>query len=129
MLTFLSVPLLSLLATVPLVAADNTDTCDTSHTGLRVGTLEYTSDCNATTWCNNGVCENKGCRIDEYPLGWPNSIAMPDRCGTGEFCPDEESECLPKLVVGSACQLNRDGMFPAISCWIIGVMMDYIMDR
>lgn len=108
MFTFLSLPLLSLLAVASFVAADDTDTCDTANTGLRVGTLQYTSDCNATTWCNSGTCQNKKCRRDEYPLGWPSNIDMPDRCGTGTFCPDEESECLPQLAVGSACQFNRD---------------------
>lgn len=39
---------------------------------------------------------------------------MPDRCGTGTFCPDEESECLPQLAVGSACQFNRDGAYSFI---------------
>ncbi len=26
-----------------------------------------------------------------------------------QFCPDELDDCQPKLPLGSACQLNRDG--------------------
>ncbi|THH17339.1 hypothetical protein EW146_g3457 [Bondarzewia mesenterica] len=97
-----------LLASVLSVLAVDTTTCDTLHNGLRTGTLEFTSDCNVTTWCNNGSCVPKGCRKDEFPLGWPDNINMPTRCNSSSFCPDEESECIPKLTVGSSCQFNRD---------------------
>ncbi|KAI0051223.1 hypothetical protein FA95DRAFT_354626 [Auriscalpium vulgare] len=120
---FLS-PTLFFLAALPLAvyAQSNstdtdTDTCNPEHNGLATGTLQYNSDCNATTWCNNGVCQNKGCRREEFPLGYPTSsgplrnkknITRPDKCPTGMFCPDEGSNCAPILPVGSACQLDRD---------------------
>ncbi|KAI0063657.1 hypothetical protein BV25DRAFT_402475 [Artomyces pyxidatus] len=120
---FLS-PTLLFLISVPLAAYaqsnstdTNTDTCNPAHNGLATGTLQYNSDCNATTWCNNGVCENKQCRREEFPLGYPTgsgpirnkkNITLPDKCPIGQFCPDEGSSCQDILPVGSACQLDRD---------------------
>jgi len=55
------------------------------------------------------VCQLKGCRKDEYSIGWPEgSSSMPPRCSKGSFCPDEEDACQPLLPVNSDCQLNRD---------------------
>ncbi|KAH8994002.1 hypothetical protein EDB92DRAFT_1934423 [Lactarius akahatsu] len=94
----------------------NTDTCNPSHNGLATGTLQYNSDCNATTWCDNGVCRNKGCRRDEFPLGYITGdsrgsgkrIDLPQKCSVDEFCPDEGSQCAPKIQVGQPCQFDRD---------------------
>ncbi|KZV69526.1 hypothetical protein PENSPDRAFT_580767 [Peniophora sp. CONT] len=95
----------------------DTDTCDPSHNGLATGTLQYVSDCNATTFCNSdGTCKPKECRRDEFPLGYPLSgikangfkLEAPDKCDKGKFCPDEGTGCQDQLAVGSACQLNRD---------------------
>ena len=93
-----------------------TDTCNPAHNGLATGTLQYNSDCNATTWCNNGICQNKGCRRDEFPLGYntgeskgEKSIDPPPKCSVDEFCPDEGSACAPKIAVGQPCQFDRDG--------------------
>ncbi|ETW80398.1 hypothetical protein HETIRDRAFT_321297 [Heterobasidion irregulare TC 32-1] len=104
----LSPTLLFLFSLLSLAHGQDTDTCDPAHNGLRTGTLQYSSDCNATTWCNNGKCDPKGCRKDEFPLGWPDSIDLPTRCNSSSFCPDEGSECLLKMPVGSACQFDRD---------------------
>ena len=96
----------------------DTDTCDPSHNGLATGTLQYVSDCNATTYCNSdGTCKPKGCRRDEFPLGYPLSgikangwpLEAPNKCDSNQFCPDEGTGCQDLLAVGSACQLDRDG--------------------
>jgi len=102
-------PTLLFLSFLPFtVLGDPTDTCDPTHNGLTDGTLEFKTDCNVTTWCDNGTCKPKGCRKDEFPLGWPSDIDPPNRCGQGTFCPDEESDCQSLLTVGSGCQLDRD---------------------
>jgi hypothetical protein len=101
--------LLSLPVSVLSVAnSTNTDTntCNPAHNGLATGTLQYNSDCNATTWCNNGVCQNKGCRRDEFPLGYNTgdsrggkNIDPPPKCSVDEFCPDEGSQCAQRLML------------------------------
>ncbi|KAA1472958.1 hypothetical protein DENSPDRAFT_839361 [Dentipellis sp. KUC8613] len=96
------------LLSLPLAWATPTDTCNPARNGLTSGTLQYRSDCNATTWCNNGVCEPKGCRKDEFPLGWPKNITLVDKCKPGSYCPDEGSSCQPLIPVGSPCQFDRD---------------------
>ena len=111
----LSPTLLFLSSLLSLAHGQDTDTCDPAHNGLRTGTLQYSSDCNATTWCNNGKCDPKRCRKDEFPLGWPDSIDLPTRCNSSSFCPDEGSECLLKMSVGSACQFDRDGACMLVS--------------
>jgi hypothetical protein len=111
---FLSLPV-SVLS-VPNSTNTDTNTCDPAHNGLATGTLQYNSDCNATTWCNNGICQNKGCRRDEFPLGYSTGeskggkhIELPPKCSLDEFCPDEGSQCAPKINVGQPCQFDRDG--------------------
>lgn len=98
-----------------------TDTCNPAHNGLATGTLQYVSDCNSTTWCTAaGSCIPKGCRRDEFPLGYPPKIEpqidgvfwpLPDKCNSTQFCPDEGSDCQNKIDVGGPCQLDRDGEF------------------
>jgi len=84
--------------------------CSQSENRLQIGTYQFYSQCDEVTFCNsNGICELKGCRRDEYPIGWPQgSSSMPPRCPKGSFCPDEEDACQPLLPVDSDCQLNRD---------------------
>src|SRR6266404_5483835 len=114
--------LLSLPVSVLSVANEtntNTDTCDPAHNGLSTGTLQYNSDCNATTWCDSGTCKPKGCRRDEFPLGYSTGegrgngngkiIQPPPKCSIHEFCPDEGNECAAKIDVGQPCQFDRDG--------------------
>lgn len=95
----------------------NTNTCNPSHNGLATGTLQFNSDCNATTWCDNGQCRAKGCRKDRFPLGYDTNsgsrgngkrITPPQLCPDTEFCPDEGSQCMPKIAVGQPCQFDRD---------------------
>ncbi|KAI0268672.1 hypothetical protein BC834DRAFT_968128 [Gloeopeniophorella convolvens] len=113
-LFLLSLPLTA-LSQANLTDGD-TDTCNPAHNGLATGTLQYNSDCNATTWCSGGSCIAKGCRRDEFPLGYPTGdnqkkkkdIPLPDKCNTSQFCPDEGSECIDKIQVGQPCQLDRD---------------------
>ena len=110
-----SLPVLVLSAT----NASNSDTftCNPAHNGLATGTLQFASDCNVTTWCNNGECQRKGCRRDEFPLGYDTGgsrgngkhIPPPPLCPASEFCPDEGSQCVPQIAVGQPCQFDRDG--------------------
>lgn len=115
-------PTLLLIFSLPLSALSatnssntNTNTCNPAHNGLATGTLQFNSDCNATTWCDNGQCRAKGCRKDRFPLGYGTDsgsrtqIVPPPLCQDTEFCPDEGSECMPKIAVGQPCQFDRDG--------------------
>lgn len=108
------------LSVLSVANSSNTDTntCDPAHNGLATGTLQFNSDCNSTTWCDNGQCRAKGCRRDRFPLGYDTSagsrgngkrIQAPTLCRDAEFCPDEGSQCIPKIAVGEPCQFDRDG--------------------
>ncbi|KAI0035876.1 hypothetical protein K488DRAFT_76341 [Vararia minispora EC-137] len=94
-----------------------TYTCNPARNGLATGTLQYVSDCNATTFCQaDGTCAAKGCRRDEFPLGYPQGgfkadgvpLPTPPKCDNGQFCPDEGSSCQSLIAVGGQCQLDRD---------------------
>ena len=91
--------------------ANNGEACNVANSRLQAGTYQFWSECNSVTFCNStGLCQLKGCRKDDFPFGYTTSSdILPPKCEKGEFCPDEGSECLPQLEVGSACQLNRDG--------------------
>jgi len=111
LLLFLPVSVLSVANSTTTI----TNTCNPAHNGLATGTLQYNSDCNATTWCNNGVCQDKGCRRDEFPLGYSTGdtashkvIDPPPKCSVDQFCPDEGSQCAAKIQVGQPCQFDRD---------------------
>ncbi|KZO93102.1 hypothetical protein CALVIDRAFT_503437 [Calocera viscosa TUFC12733] len=94
--------------------------CNPLNTHLNPANKQLTGDCDSTAFCSSnttgydlpqgsaGVCRPKGCRRDEYPFGYDSSSYIPPRCGTGQFCPDEEDSCQPLLALGSPCQLNRD---------------------
>ena len=85
--------------------------CSVDHQRLQVGTYQFMTDCDSMTFCNSSsLCDWRGCRRDEFPLGYDETKrALPPRCDTGSFCPDEEDACQTVLAVGSPCQLNRDG--------------------
>ena len=84
--------------------------CSQSHNQLLAGTYELITDCEDTKYCDaSGVCKPKGCRRDEFPLGYAQDATLPPRCRGDEFCPDEGDQCQSLLAVGSSCQLNRDG--------------------
>lgn len=85
--------------------------CSQSNTYLTPGSFQLNTDCDPMTFCNaGGTCEKKKCRKDEFPFGYGDTEfkALPDMCGQGKFCPDEEDACQDWLPVGAACQLNRD---------------------
>jgi hypothetical protein len=84
--------------------------CSQSNNKLQFGTFQFWDQCNSQTYCSSGgTCEAKGCRRDDFPFGYATgSKSIPDKCPTGQFCPDEEDQCLPLLAVDSPCQLNRD---------------------
>ena len=116
-------PTLFLLLSLPVYVLSianstetDTTTCNPAHNGLATGTLQYNSDCNATTFCNDGTCQSKGCRREEFPLGYSTgdsasarSIEPPPKCPIDQFCPDEGSQCSHKISVGQPCQFDRDG--------------------
>ncbi|KAI9456623.1 hypothetical protein F5148DRAFT_984406 [Russula earlei] len=115
LILFFSLPVL-VLSSANTSQAD-TRTCNPARNGLASGTLQFNSDCNVTTWCNNGRCEKKGCRRDLFPLGYNTgggsigngkNIPPPAFCADTEFCPDEGSQCVPQIAVGQPCQFNRD---------------------
>jgi len=84
-------------------------TCLQANNKLQVGTYQLTSDCADTHFCDaSGTCKPKGCRHDEFPLGYAQGADLPPRCKQNQFCPDEGDQCQDLLPVGSTCQLNRD---------------------
>jgi hypothetical protein len=104
-----------LLAPAPAAAGSVPDgkTCNVNNNRLLAGTNQFYSDCDSTTYCesSNSTCVHQGCRNAIFPLQkYP--FATPPICGSGEFCPDEQSKCLPLVAVGDQCQLNRDGAPP-----------------
>jgi len=107
--------LFTLFALLPLAYAGgptnkNADgSCLQSNNQLQLGTYQLTSDCSDTNFCDDsGHCSPKGCRRDEFPLGYPQGALLPPRCKPDEFCPDEADQCQSLLEVGSPCKLNRD---------------------
>jgi hypothetical protein len=85
--------------------------CSQAAIKLAHGTYQLSSNCGPTMFCaSNNTCAHKGCRRDEYPLGYKLDH-FPPKCSSSTFCPDEEDVCLSLLPVGSPCQLNRDGMY------------------
>ena len=104
------------LSVSPLIQSASTDknangSCSLSHNQLEVGTYQLVTDCSDTKYCDpsSGVCQPKGCRKDEFPLGYAQDAPLPPRCKSDEFCPDEGDKCQSLLPVDSPCQLNRDG--------------------
>ncbi|KAF9515450.1 hypothetical protein BS47DRAFT_1391634 [Hydnum rufescens UP504] len=82
--------------------------CSQAAIKLAHGTYQLSSNCGPTMFCaSNNTCAHKGCRRDEYPLGYKLDH-FPPKCSSSTFCPDEEDACLSLLPVGSPCQLNRD---------------------
>lgn len=57
-------------------------------------------------WADRGALT---CEQDEFPFGYKVGEDMPPMCPSGQFCPDEEDQCLPIMPLQSPCQLNRDG--------------------
>jgi len=108
---FLS-PTLILFASYQIAYAgsvNNGGNCSTSDNRLQTGSFQFWSDCNSVTFCTDqGICTPKRCRKDEFPFGYAQGATLPPKCPTGQFCPDEGSECQALLAVGSLCQLNRD---------------------
>jgi hypothetical protein len=129
---FFSLPVLVLSATN--TSSSDTDTCNPAHNGLASGTLQFGSDCNATTWCDGGTCSNKQCRRDRFPLGYDTGggglgngkhITPPLFCPSDQFCPDEGSKCSPKIAVGQPCQFNRDGSIVSLSLMPSSLISSY----
>ncbi|KIJ39502.1 hypothetical protein M422DRAFT_781074 [Sphaerobolus stellatus SS14] len=108
----LPLTLFTCLALLPKSYAEDNDatTCDINNNQLQVGTFQLTSDCNSTSYCqpSTGKCLARGCKKDDFPLGYAIGEATPKKCGVGFFCPDEADACQAVMPVGSACQLNRD---------------------
>jgi len=112
-----SVLLSSLLFTsapVPVLAGSQKigENCTGSDSRLEAGTFAFFDDCDTHAFCNDTtkLCEHKHCRKDIFPFGFDTGSTLPKLCDKGTFCPDEQSDCIPLLPVGSGCQLNRDDM-------------------
>lgn len=113
-------PLLFVLFSRTLVYAADTKNlngnCSQVHNQLEIGTYELIGDCGDTQFCSSsGFCQDKGCRKDEFPLGYSQDATLPPKCPLGQFCPDEGDACQTLLPVGSPCQLNRDGLFDILA--------------
>jgi len=110
----LPLTLLLPLALTPLALGAGSDknangTCSQAHNQLQLGTYQLQTDCADTKFCDStGNCKPKGCRRDEFPLGYAQGADLPPKCKQDEFCPDEGDQCQSLLPVGSTCQLNRD---------------------
>ena len=62
------------------------------------------------------TCQPRGCRSDEDPFGYDVTVTpLPPKCGIDEFCPDEGSTCQDLVLLGGACQFDRDGA-PDLTC-------------
>ena len=44
----------------------------------------------------------------DRPKDLTTTMALPDLCGNGTFCPDDGSGCRPQNRVGGSCELGRD---------------------
>lgn len=109
-------------ATVPTTVTGKAafgDACKLSSNKIAVGTYKLVTDCEQTLWCApNNTCAHKGCRTDEFPLGYGQNANLPPRCPDSQFCPDEGDACQPLLAVGLRCQLNRDGGWKFLLIWV-----------
>ena len=116
MLSLLPAVLLAVSRLVYAGSSDWGEPCSQSNSRLQIGTYQFWSECNSKTFCaSNSTCAYKGCRKDEFPFGYDaRADDVPPKCARGSFCPDEQDNCLPVQPVGSACQLNRDGMFTPV---------------
>ncbi|EIW83166.1 hypothetical protein CONPUDRAFT_121621 [Coniophora puteana RWD-64-598 SS2] len=107
-------PLPLLCALFPLVLAGSMGlggNCSVSNNRLLLGNNQFHSDCHDSLYCDgtSNTCKSRGCRRDQYPLGYGKSEEdLPPLCEKGQFCPDEGDVCQSQLNVGSPCQLNRD---------------------
>ncbi|UZJ57378.1 hypothetical protein CBS101457_006698 [Exobasidium rhododendri] len=86
--------------------------CNPNNTRLLVDNNQLRSDCGYLAWCDatDDTCKVRGCRRSEWPFGF-NKVSRhlwPPLCPSDQFCPDEESLCMPKGALGAPCQLNRD---------------------
>lgn len=111
--------ILLLLSLPPLGSTGKTSngTCSQAHNQLQLGTYQLQTDCADTQFCDaSGACKPKGCRREEFPLGYGIDAALPPRCDRDKFCPDEGDQCQSLLPVGSMCQLNRDGEWCGVWC-------------
>lgn len=91
-------------------AGNFSSNCTQKNNKLSFGTYRLSTDCESAYYCaDNNTCAHKGCRRDDFPFGYPPTQALPPFCPKGQFCPDEEDQCLDQLPVSSPCQLDRDG--------------------
>ncbi|PPQ70688.1 hypothetical protein CVT24_000170 [Panaeolus cyanescens] len=105
----LTLVLSSLLSLVFAGNVSKDGPCSTGNNRLQAGTFQFWSECNSVTFCSEqGLCVEKRCRRDDFPFGYEQGAELPPKCRSGEFCPDEGSDCQPLLPVDSPCQLNRD---------------------
>ncbi|KAG1447749.1 hypothetical protein G6F56_009161 [Rhizopus delemar] len=83
-------------------------TCDpTPH--YKPGTFEYNDSCkNIYLFCDSTTrtCNYKGCSNSDYIKKWDITLRpIPTRCDNTSYCPDDNSQCTPRVSVGSHCEL------------------------
>ncbi|KAI8137670.1 hypothetical protein BJV82DRAFT_634200 [Fennellomyces sp. T-0311] len=75
-------------------------------------TWQYDDSCqNVYLFCDpkTNTCNYKGCTNSDYMKGWDTRVhPYPQRCGSGTFCPDDNSQCKALVNPGGACELQRD---------------------
>ncbi|RCH80980.1 hypothetical protein CU098_007222, partial [Rhizopus stolonifer] len=76
------------------------------------GTFEYNDSCkNIYLFCDSTTrtCNYKGCSNSDYIKKWDITLRpIPTRCDNTSYCPDDNSQCTPRVSVGSHCELQRD---------------------
>ncbi|KAF5334861.1 hypothetical protein D9758_014274 [Tetrapyrgos nigripes] len=93
--------------------------CSTTRDHLDPNTHKFLSDCSDQTYCSaqNGTCQPRGCRRDEFPFGYSPEDILPPLCPTGTFCPDQGDGCRLQVAVGGACQMDRDEQCAPAANW------------
>ncbi|KAI9010007.1 hypothetical protein CLU79DRAFT_710764 [Phycomyces nitens] len=80
--------------------------------GVKESFYKFGDSCdNIYLFCDpkTNTCNTKGCTNADYLKGWDLAVRkMPDRCGNGTYCPDNNSNCTPLLSIGSHCEMQRD---------------------
>ncbi|KAF9260237.1 hypothetical protein L218DRAFT_932835 [Marasmius fiardii PR-910] len=96
------------------------ESCSGSNDHLDPHSHRLVTDCSDHYYCTapqNGMCEPRNCRRDEFPFGYSEQDTLPPMCRSGMFCPDEGSGCRAQVEPGEACQTNRDDQCAPAPNW------------
>ncbi|KAF8312482.1 hypothetical protein DL93DRAFT_2042058, partial [Clavulina sp. PMI_390] len=95
--------------------------CNPALTRLDAATHKLLSDCGDKAYCNNGTCEQKGCRQYDHDITYGPNDYIPPFCPSGTYCPDVQNSCQPLLPLGASCELDRDDECAPLASNISGV--------